>query len=85
MMAKFSHRSKGERKKVMADNMSIKLKVRKNLLDDNEVKQLIEDRIKLLTSKQLAVIIGLKSDILSSRSISENASQKRSGFRIEII
>ena len=62
MMAKFSHRSKGERKKVMADNMSIKLKVRNNLLDDNEVKQLIEDRIKLLTSKQLAVIIGLKSD-----------------------
>ena len=42
--------------------MSIKVRVRKNLLDDNEVKQLMEQQIKLLTSKQLARIIGLASD-----------------------
>jgi|TARA_R110002110_G_scaffold251939_1_gene467751 hypothetical protein len=46
----------------MADKLSVKVRVRKNLLDDKEVKQLMDNQIKLLTSKQLAVIIGLKSD-----------------------
>jgi hypothetical protein len=60
-MAKTSHPKMGEVIS-MADKLSVKVRVRKNLLDDKEVKQLMDNQIKLLTSKQLAVIIGLKSD-----------------------
>ena len=60
-MAKTSHRN-WEKKSNMADKLSVKVRVRKNLLDDKEVQQLMDNQIKLLTSKQLAKIIGLASD-----------------------
>ena len=47
----------------MAEKVSVKVKVRRaNLLEDTEVQRLIDEECKLLTSKQLAVVIGLKSD-----------------------
>ncbi len=43
--------------------VSVKVVVRRsNLLEDSEVKRLIEENCKLLTSKQLAEILRLKSD-----------------------
>ena len=45
------------------EKVSVKVKVRTaNLLKDNEVQRLIDEQCKLLTSKQLAHVIGLKSD-----------------------
>ena len=42
---------------------TLKVKLRKdNLLDDYEFQKLIDDECKILTSKQLAVMVGLKSD-----------------------
>ena len=41
---------------------ALKVKLRKNLLDDQDFQKLIEDECKILTSKQLAVMVGLKSD-----------------------
>jgi|TARA_R100001480_G_scaffold97959_1_gene102489 hypothetical protein len=42
---------------------TLKVKLRKdNLLDDHDFQKLIDDECKILTSKQLAVMVGLKSD-----------------------
>ena len=54
---------KSERKYMSEEKVSVKVKVRTaNLLKDNEVQRLIDEQCKLLTSKQLAHVIGLKSD-----------------------
>jgi len=41
---------------------TLKVKIRRNELNDDEFLKLIEDKCKILSSKQLAVMIGLKSD-----------------------
>ena len=42
---------------------TLKVKLRQhNLLDDEHFKKLIDDECKLLTSKQLSIMVGLKGD-----------------------
>ena len=42
---------------------TLKVKLRKeNLVDDNEFQKLIDGDHKILTSKQLAAMVGLKTD-----------------------
>jgi hypothetical protein len=53
---------------------TLKVMVRKNQLNNDEFQKLIEDKCKILSSKQLAVMVGLKSDAALRKQRSKNRS-----------
>ena len=54
---------------------TLKVKLRKeNLVDDNEFQKLIDGDHKILTSKQLAAMVGLKTDAALRKQRSKNRS-----------